>query len=162
VDVTGPAATDERRSPPGPRTILWAALGALVALVAILLVADAVRGPTVLDPATPEGVVQGYVQQLLEGDRLAARAYLSDALQRRCSSSDVRRAWVPEGTTVSLGDVDVDGGEARVTVLVRSLAGPERLGGTGEATTETFELVQQDGEWRITGEPWPVYECRGW
>lgn len=136
-------------------------VGALLAVVmAVGIFAGLQRTPEHLDADTPEGIVQGYLQAVLDGDWRAAEGFLTEGLAERCTLADLTRSFVPGGMTATLDDTEVDGDLAVVRVRLLEPATPDVLGGGAEGATEAFELqIEQDG-WRITGEPWPVYACR--
>ena len=150
-----------RERPRSTRLIGWSLAAALVVLVAAGVVVGVLRDPVLLDPQTPEGTVQAYVQAVLDGDWNDARAHLADDLEAECTAVDFRRAWIPDSLTATLDDVRVDGDEAEVVVRLRTAAEPTPFGERYEAT-ETFDLIREDTTWRLTGQPWPVYDCGWW
>jgi hypothetical protein len=144
-----------------PRLSRWILAAALVVLVTAAVAVGVLREPALLDPQSPEGTVQAYVQAVLDGDWAEARSHLGDDLDADCSAIDFRQAWVPDGLTATLDDVKVDGDEAEVAIRLRTAAEPDPFGG-GYATTETFDLTREGSTWLVIGQPWPVYDCRGW
>lgn len=140
------------------------ALWTLVGVVAVALVAGALAGalrePAALDPGSPEGVVQAYVSAVLDRDYPTAAEYLSAETAERCEPRGFEDAYVAEGLTATLEDVSVDGDEAVVRVRMREPAGPPLLGGGGGITSEErFLLVVEDGDWKLTEQPWPLFWC---
>jgi hypothetical protein len=163
VDVltTGPEGKPPpaRHHPVEPRILLWI-LGGLALLALVVAVAlGFLREPATLGTDSPEGVVQAYVQHLLDADVPAARELLSDEVADACSAALFRTSWIPEGLTVTLDEVEVTGEEALVDVRMRTAEGPPPFGAGGYTQVEVFELERQDGDWRISAEPWPVYDC---
>ncbi|MEX2505045.1 MAG: hypothetical protein WD378_09345, partial [Egicoccus sp.] len=71
-------------------------------------------------------------------------------------------AWVPEGLTAVLEASRPTGDRAEVAVQMRSLATSGPFVVDSGVSPEVFDLVRHDARWRITGTPWPVYDCRGW
>lgn len=133
----------------------------LVGVVAIGIVLGVVREPTTFAVGTPEGTVQAYAQAVLDGRWVDARALLASDLQPRCGIADLRNAWVEQPVTLHLEDVRVADDRAEVEIRLRHVAMPDPLG-MDRTSVELFDLVREAGAWRITGEPWPVYACRGW
>lgn len=157
---------EERRQPRDPtgiprtRLVGWLLAAGLLVVLGVGIYAAVVRAPATLDPGTPEGVVQSYLQAVFDEDYSQAREYLAPALARRCTVADFRDSWVPPSMAASLdGTREVDDG-VEVDVRLRQVQGPDPLGGGGYEQTETFELIDVDGLWRITGRPWPVDVCR--
>lgn len=53
----------------------------------------------------------------------------------------------------------MEGDRAEVRVRLRAAADQLPFD-AGFEPTEAFTLVEEDGVWRLTGEPWPLYSCR--
>lgn len=137
----------------------WLLVGALAAAVTFGAVAGALREPARLDAATPEGVTQAYLQAVLDRNYTTAAGYFADSLAAECDAADFRRAWVEPNLTAALDDVTVAGDTAEVRVRLRSVAGPAPFGAGGYESLETFFLVSEAGQWRITGPAWPLFDC---
>ena len=156
-------ATDEARSGQRRRersTMLLWVLGALVAVAVVVgAVVGGLRGPAALDRDSPEGAVQGYLDAVLDRDYAEAVAYLSEQTAERCPASAFRETWVPDDLAAHLEGVQVEGDRAEVRVRLRAAADPPPFD-AGFESTEAFTLVEEDGVWRLTGEPWPLYSCR--
>lgn len=150
-----------RERPRPPRLARWSLAAALLVLIAAGVAVGVLRDPVLLNPQTPEGTVQVYVQAVLDGEWTEARSHLAGDLEAECTALDFRRSWVPDSLTVTLDDVRVDGDEAEVVVRLRTVAQPDPFGGQYE-TTETFDLTRENATWQLIGQPWPVYDCRGW
>jgi hypothetical protein len=162
--VTRPPAHGDAvaREHPRPSGLAGWSLGAvLVVLIAAGVALGVLREPVLLDPQTPEGTVQSYVQAVLDGEWNDARTHLADDLEAECTAIDFRRSWVPGSLTATLDEVRVDGDEAEVVIRLRTAAEPDPFGGRYE-NTEIFDLIREDTTWRLTGQPWPVYDCGGW
>lgn len=140
---------------------LWPVVigGFVIALVIVALV----REPIQLDPTTPEGTVQEYLQAISDGDFEAALEALDPESFENCTAADLQRSVWQEDFTASLPSEpgDPSGGRAFVEVTMRFGSGGPVLGG-GWDTQETFVLVEHDGFWWITEDPWPYFgfECR--
>lgn len=149
--------TAVRSRGPRPATVLWAVGAFVVLAVVAAAVLGTAREPPILDPDTPEGVVQRYAQAVLDGDYREATAYLTEEAAEGCRPST--EPWIPESLSVSLDDVTVTGSEAEVRVRLRSDAGPPPFGDGAFRSDGSFFLVEQDDAWRITGSPWPLDVC---
>ncbi len=111
------------------------------------------------DDSTPEGVVQNYVISLDQGDYETAYAYLHEgeykpSLEKfRLSFEDLQLN--PSETSVQIRASEVDGKEAQVTLeLLHSGSG---LFASTWRDTNTAELVQQQGKWKIKNMPYPYW-----
>jgi hypothetical protein len=154
VNTTDEVRPDRRRR---PQLLLWVFGGLVAAAVVVGAIAGVLRGPARLAPDSPERTVQTYLEAVLDSDHAAAAGYLSEEAARRCPASAFRETWVPEGLTAELDGVRTRDGQTDVRVRLRSVAEPFAL--DDFTSTETFSLVEEDGVWRLTGEPWPLYAC---
>ncbi|HSJ46079.1 MAG TPA: hypothetical protein VK923_15505 [Euzebyales bacterium] len=143
-----------------PTSLLWILAGLVVVALVVGLVIAALRPPTSLDIGRPEGVVQAYLQAVLEHDHAAATGYLSEATAERCPASAFRATWVPEGLTADLDDVQVTGDRAEVRVVLHPNTALPPFEAV-DSTTELFRLTREVGAWRFTGIPWPLVSCEG-
>ena len=136
------------------RILLWSgvAVGVLVVVAVVLTFVDRPG----LDPSTPEGVVQRYLQAVVEGRRSLARSYLSDRLQEECDSGFPRHVS-RDAYRIEWIDTVVDESEAWVDVLVAE----EDLGilDSYYEFNAGFALEESADGWRITDQEWPWYGC---
>jgi hypothetical protein len=160
TETTNERATDRRRTA-RPMTLVWLLMGLAVVLLVVGVVVGAMRQPAKITDSRAEGVVQAYIEAVLDRDHAAAVGYLSEDTAARCTAAAFRQAWVPEGVTADLEGVQVSGQRAEVRVRLRTTAEPFPLEGGGYSSTEAFTLVEEDGAWQITGEPWPLVSCTG-
>lgn len=126
---------------PGPLIGIFVGLLVVVAIVATIVAPS----PTTLDPNTPEGVVQQYLEAALDGDEAAAEALLAEETDLDCPSSSSARISLVESTIT----------DDRATVEVRiteSNVGP--FDGGSYTRTEVFRLERTAEGWRITDWPW--------
>lgn len=148
----------ERRPTRTPSTLVWVLGGVVLGALAVGVVAAALRpGPT-LDPASPEGVVQSYLQAVLDRDHATAVSYLAPDTAERCTVAAFRDAWVPEGLTAELDDVRTSGDRAQVRVVLHPAVELAPVDPT-VTTTELFTLERTDAGWRLIGVPWPLMSC---
>ncbi len=144
---------------------------AVIALVVIALV----REPVLLDPDTPEGTVQGYLQAISDKDYDEAFSMLNPDEFKNCDVSDLARNTPGDSFTATL---EVSGDQERfrpideeerpsptselvaVNVILRFGSGG-LFDGTWDQY-ETFFLTSSDGFWWISGDPWPYFtwDCR--
>lgn len=167
--------SDSKRTTP-----TWLLPAGLFALVVVLVVVALSREPASLDPASPEGVVQDYLQAIRDqrfDDALAAihPDWLGD-----CTTSDMAEYVDTDFTAKLATDESFEGvvGE-RFEDIGDSLDGvsaPEPTesvdvtishnagSGLGSTWSEDvrFDLTDDSGEWLLAVDPWPYFtwSCR--
>jgi hypothetical protein len=157
----------------------WGLPVGIAAAVTVLVIVALVRDPVLLDPDSPEGTVQEYLQAISEERWEDAYAVLDEERFAGCSAADVASNAPGEPFTASLAagdgsavverfeEVGEEGPpttttppdeETVVEVTLRfGESGP--LGG-GWTTHEVFEVVSREGFWWISGDPWPYFSWR--
>lgn len=147
-----------------PGWVLPVGLGVVV----VVLVAIALsRGPVSLDPDTPEGTVQEYLVAINEERWEDAIEIVHEDTRGDCEGSDLAVVASGDftaelGSETTTGDpgvrepgVDVPGETTHVAVTInRNETGAL---GTGWSENVVFQLVEDDGLWWLTGEPWPHF-----
>jgi hypothetical protein len=152
----------ETRTPQrSSRALIWIGL-AVVAIIVVAAVAIGLGAPEPLDPTSPEGAVQGYLQAVLDGDEFAAVGFLTPELRDRCNAGDLHQAYLPESSRVVLIDSSIDGDDALVDVKITESWGPTPLDSGEYSFEETFELRRIDEGWAISEIPWPMHWCEEW
>jgi hypothetical protein len=140
------------------RTLLVILIAIAALVIIALLVVFTRGGPTALDPATPEGVVQGYSTAVIDGDNDGAFEYLAPELREQCEGFETVYA---ENLRVVLIETTEHGDAADVRVsLVTSYEGG-LFGSSSSESPGTFELQRSGGEWAITTVPWALAICPG-
>lgn len=132
------------------------ALSVIIILSAIALT----RKPVELDPDTPEGVLQTYLQAIADEDYGQAYDFLSTEIQADCAPADIANNVYYETFNATLGDTTELGDSTIVEASIQFGATPLDPGSDGYY--EQFFLIQEGGEWVITSDPWPffTYGCR--
>lgn len=126
----------------------------IVALIAVLAVKETTPE---LDVSTPEGTVQQYLQSVTERDFDSAITYL--AIGTKCKLEDFDQAYIQDSIRISLSDASVTGNSASVKVSIENSSGDPFGGSYSES--QTFRLAKSDSGWKISGIPWPTYQCGG-
>ena len=142
-------------------------LGVLVAVAIVMAVVTGARRTTTYQESTPEGVVQRYIQAIIDEDRDKAYSYLAAELQKKCAISDWRdqsrygykldESQVTLKKTRSLAD-----DKAAVTTSITRVEAPNpfNLQPREPSFDQEFRLQKEaDGTWRFYETPWPVYGC---
>lgn len=139
------------------RTLL--AAGAVVAILVVAAIVVVLTGDRVvdLDPSTPEGVVQQYMNHALDDDEDEALA-LTTLDPDDCTRMRAEVSYDRESVRIVLGDVDVSGDDADVDVTITRSSG-DPLDTHQWSEDVTFELVRVDGGWKIDEAPWPFVVC---
>jgi hypothetical protein len=138
-----------------PNRVLLVVVGVL-ALTTIAVVALTVgRDVTSYDLDSPEGVAQTYLQATFDGDFDEAAGYFEP--ESDCDASDLDRAFIQSDIRISLAGVDSDAERATVRITADIPDGGP-FGGYYEER-HTLRLVRIDDMWKLTGIPWPLYDC---
>jgi hypothetical protein len=128
---------------------------AALAAVALIVVLASRQSTTQLDEGSPEAAVQQYLQAVSDRNFDQALEFLSE--DSKCTVEDFDRAYIQESLRIGLAESSANQETAVVTVSIQSSNG-DPFGGT-YTEERNFRLVNADGEWKITGTPWPNYEC---
>ena len=155
-----------------PNRWLWGAgVGvAALALAAVIIALTVDRGVEALDPGTPEGVVQRYLQAIAEGEYETAYALLGEEAQADCALDsfvdelDRRGAYRDITFSARLADMRLRGDTA--TVRVRIEERYERRGlayaplyEPRSAYEEPYRLDRTGAGWRLAEPGYPVWSC---
>ncbi len=142
------------------RWLIGIAAAIAAAIVAAVIVALVAGGARTFPPGTPEHAVQGYLQAVAREDATAAFAYLSADLRQACG--DYSREAITNrgdsGLRVTLDGTTIrDDGTALVRVRILESYGGSPFGASESTMSMSFELRQEDGDWRFAQSPWPLY-----
>jgi hypothetical protein len=139
---------EEERRMPG-----WVLPVAGGVVVVALVVIGLNRGSANLDPGTPEGTVQLYIDALGRGEFDTASSYWA-------STGCIPPSNIPTtgAQDVSAALVSVDGNDIQATVMVRiTESSTDPLTGLYEHD-EWFTLINEDGGWKIQQPSWPYWD----
>ena len=126
----------------------------IMALIAVLAVKETTPQ---LDANTPEGTVQQYLQSVSKRDFDTAITYL--ASDTKCKIEDFDQTSVQDSFRISLSDTSITSDSATVKVSIEKSSG-DPFGGS-YAESQTFRLAKSGSGWKISGIPWPTYQCGG-
>lgn len=139
----------------GPNQVI-AVLVALVAIISVAVVVISLNRPvTDFDKSSPEGVVQSYLRAVLENDYDEAENYLET--NTKCETSDLDRAYRANNIRVDLIETEITAEIARVKIQIEYPSGA--LLNNYYTEEQVFRLVTESAQWKITGIPWPLYDC---
>jgi hypothetical protein len=139
------------------RTLLGAGIVVAILVVAAIIVVLTGEGVVELDPTTPEGVVQQYMNHAIDDDEDEAIALLN-VDPNECTHIRAEVTYDRDAIRIVLGDVEIDGDEAEVDVTITRSSG-EPLDNYEWTEDLRFELVSVDGAWKIDEAPWPFVVC---
>jgi hypothetical protein len=125
---------------------------ALAAVAAILTSSKEARDYA---PNTPEGVVQSFLENVIDGKNEDAARYFS--MTSTCDATDIDRSWIPDTVRVNLTNSQIEGERAYIDVAVDM--NQDQLFGDMYSEKHNFRLVRESGAWKILGIPWPLYSC---
>ncbi len=140
----------------GPKLIVAVVVAIIAVIAAIAGGIAASRSTPQYDRAQPEGVVQAYLEAMIDGDHGQAKQSLADTSP--CEIEDLEQSYLSDGVRVILRDAQVDGRSATVRVSIADSAG-SAFPGSEQFYERTFRLARDGEAWRIQGSPWPTYEC---
>lgn len=170
-------------STPDRNVPAWALPAGLTTLVLALVAIALLRGPVSLEPDSPEGTVQEYLVAIREERWDDAIEILHDDWRGGCEGADIEM-FSPGDFSAELGGsggsdgrmtretfvaIPSDDGDAPPTTVPESATEVDVTirhddGGLGSGWNEgvTFELIEDDGFWWLTGDPWPYFawNCR--
>lgn len=138
-----------------PNRVLVIVVGVLSVIAVVVIALTAGRSVTSYDLDTPEGVAQAYLQAAFDGDFDEAATYF--APDSECDASDLDRAFIQDSVRISLAGVDEDDDRATVRITADIPDGGP-FGGYYEER-HSLRLVVVSETWRLTGIPWPLYDC---
>lgn len=115
----------------------------------------ALAEPETFDPATPEGVVQNYLQAVFDGDEAALLAFMQPDLADRCRRDSASLDYRTDGARAFLDGTSIDGDRASVALEIRHSSD-----GIDEwIENETIWLDRSESSWQISEPPWPYWDC---
>lgn len=139
----------------GPdRVLLIGAIVVAVIVVGAALVALTRSEPATLDPSSPEGTAQQYVQAVLDGDNATAQDLL---LEDDCQPGP--RYFGDETVRARLVDSQVDGEMATVEIELVFSGGNPLFGGYGYEDHAQIRLEMTEEGWRVGPDSWPYFPC---
>ena len=131
-------------------------VGAAVLIVALVAVA-LVREPAQLDPNTPEGTVQVYLQAISDGDYEGAFAVLDPDFYEGCDAGSLANPR-QEDFTARIDDSGQPVSGDTAFVGVSMTFGDGGAFGSQWTLNQSFSVVRHDESWWITGEDvWPYF-----
>lgn len=135
----------------------------IVAITAVVI--STVRQPAEIPAASPEGVVQRYLQAVADDDLAAIRDTYTPAQRQRCASGPTMRPVFPDDSTsfeadmISTREVAPDTVEVRVRIT--ETFSDALFGGDGYDHVEVFVVERTDEAWGIAQALWPPSVCSG-
>lgn len=109
-----------------------------------------------LEIGKPETSIQEYLQALNDGRNEVAASYFSST--SRCKVEDIDRAYIDSNLQVILDKVVIeDDQSAIVYISVERNDSPLRADPYVEK--RNYRMVKESGKWKISGIPWPLYDC---
>jgi len=138
----------------------WVMPAAVGAVLIALMVVALLREPVELDPSTPEGTVQTFLQAVASEEWEDAVGLISDTAPDKCKATDLARATDRQAFSASLRDTNVFGDSAVVEVTLSFAADPEPLGGGAYETHASYSLEREEDRWLLTDVGWPyLWAC---
>ena len=141
----------------------WLFVAGAAGAVIVVVVLALAREPVQLDPNTPEGTVQEYLQAISDEDYDRAFEVLDPESFGGCDAGDLARHTQGEQFSANLEKPKTSNEGTTAVVAVNMRFGEGGPFGSGWESWETFSLINRDGFWWITEEAWPYFgfDCRG-
>ena len=133
-----------------------AVLIAAIFAIALIFAISSQNSVKVLDDGTPEATVQSYLQALNDGRSEDAAALFASASS--CTVEDIDRAYIDKNAQVSL-DKTVMTNETSAIVYVSIQRNDAPLLADPYTESQDYRLIKEDGIWKLSGIPWPLYDC---
>ena len=141
-----------------PNVVLLVIAALVVGLAVIAAVVSANRTTPSPDLATPEGVVQAYVVAVIDADQEKMESFLDPGLGCKAPFPYFSP---PQAASLALVSSRTSGSTATVVVEITEGEGRGPFLGGIYTHRENFTLVSRNDRWLISGNPWPIYECKG-
>lgn len=138
-----------------PRKKTWVIPTAALLLIVILSIFALTRKAVTLDPDSPEGVVQTYLQSIAHEDYQAALGVLNAEIRNKCTETDIAGNVYYDSFNAVLGDVTEVGDTVTVEASIQFGSAPLDPGYGGYY--EQFRLTREGGRWVIGDDPWPYF-----
>lgn len=131
-------------------------IGVLVVLALALFFTRKDNTLTYVSDDTPEGVTRNYVVAVFQRDYEKAYGYLADK-ESKPTLEQFRESFLqnyinPDNTGVDIGETEISGNEAFVTVYIQY--GSSDPFSSGYRNEERAVLVKQAGQWKIEQMPY--------
>lgn len=130
-----------------------ASLGA-IALVALAIFSATQSKTTEFATGTPEATVQAFFKSMSERNSEGALQYF--VANTPCELFELDRQSLSQEITIDLVESEITGDSAKVKVRIR-YSSNDMVSGWKE--DQVIRLEKESGNWRITGTPWPLYDC---
>jgi hypothetical protein len=130
-----------------------ASLGA-IALVALAILSATQNKTSDFASGTPEATVQAFLKSMSERDSEGALQYF--ASDSPCELFELDRQGLSQEITIDLVESTITGNAAKVKIRIR-YSSNDMVSGWKE--DQVMRLEKESGNWRITGTPWPLYDC---
>ena len=134
---------------------------AVVAVMALsIVVAIVADGEQEFDAGTPEATAQGYLRALRDRDAAAAVGLFTSELRSRCDAEQVRESYrYGRDFRATIRGTHEGDSVTEVDVRITEQQGEPLFGSSEYRHDEIFVLEREDGEWRISEPPWPLFSC---
>ncbi len=142
-------------------------IGGLVGVTAFLVLATALavtRNEAEFEPGTPESVVQQFFEAVENEDYAIAHNFYSKDLGNECTVESLATpdSWSVRQlaeSRVVFEDTKYLNGSAVVVTRVTRISGDGLFGSSESSHEERLSMVEEDGTWKFSEEPWPRFGC---
>lgn len=138
------------------------ALFAAVLIVVSVLISVFASDDELLPADTPEGAIQRYLQALADNEFTVAYEFVGADLREDCTLEHFIRTTSylrDRKFSASLSHTTDVGGKTVVSVEITEQSNSGPFGSGQYSSDSSFTVGLEDGEWRITETPWPIFFC---
>lgn len=133
-----------------------AVLISTIFVVALIFAITSGNTVKTLQSGTPEATIQKYLKSLNDGRNEDGASYFSSA--SKCEVEDIDRAYIDRNALV-IFDKTVTVSENSAIVYISIQRNDAPLMADPYTESQNYRLVKEQGTWKISGIPWPLYEC---
>tara|TARA_Y100000294_G_C8540649_1_gene331024 strand:+ start:161 stop:694 length:534 start_codon:yes stop_codon:yes gene_type:complete len=142
-------------------------IGAASALGVLLLVSVVValtERETDFEPGTPEATIQQFLKAMGQSEYESAYGMLASNLQVDCGPEQMFTARFAyddrfENNRVTLEETHRIGESTFVTLRITEFRSDGPFGSSESSHEQRYALKSENGDWRFSEFPWPLYNC---
>lgn len=133
-----------------------AVLVATIFAIALIFAISSGSNVKTLQSGTPEATIQSYLKALNDGRNEDGSSYFSTS--SKCSVEDIDRAYVDRNALIIFDKTTFTSDDSAI-VYISIQRNDAPLMADPYTESQNYRLIKEAGAWKISGIPWPLYEC---